>query len=38
MTDHECQFSIDSEKHVRNARAQLRTGGLYQLSVKMEEL
>ena len=28
----------DSEKHVRNARAQLRTGGLYQLSVKMEEL
>lgn len=38
MTEHECQFSIDSEKHVRNARAQLRTGGLYQLSVKMEEL
>lgn len=38
LTDHECQFSIDGEKHVRNAREQLRTNGLYQLSVKMEEL
>lgn len=38
MTDHECQFSIGSEKHMRNAREQLRTGGLYQISVKMEEL
>ena len=38
VTEHECQFSIGSEKHVRNAREQLRTDGLYQISVKMEEL
>lgn len=38
MDDHECQFTIESEKHVRNAREQLRTNGLYQVSVKMEEL
>ena len=38
MTGHECQFTIKSEKHVRNARAQLARGGLYTLSVEMEEL
>ncbi|MBQ3373930.1 MAG: head-tail adaptor protein [Oscillospiraceae bacterium] len=38
MSDHECQFTITSEKHVRNAREQLHTDGLYQLTVKMEEL
>ena len=38
MTDHECQFVISSEQHIRNARAQLSTDGLYQMSVKMEEL
>lgn len=38
MTDHECQFYITGEKHVRDARGQLGTDGLYQLSVKMEEL
>ena len=38
MTDHECQFYISSEKHVKNAREQLHTDGLYTISVKMEEL
>lgn len=38
VTGHECQFTIESEKHVRNARAQWDIGGLYTLSVKMEEL
>ena len=38
MTDHECQLYVGSEKHVKNAREQLRTDGLYQISVKMEEL
>ena len=38
LTAHECQFTIKSEKHVRNARAQLSRGGLYTLSVEMEEL
>lgn len=38
MTAHECQFTIKSEKHVRNARAQLSNGGIYTLSVEMEEL
>jgi quinol monooxygenase YgiN len=38
MTEHECQFAITGEKHVRNAREQLRTDGLYQMTVKMEEL
>lgn len=38
MTDHECQLSIESEKHVRKSREQLRTGGLYKISVTMEEL
>ena len=38
MTAHECQLTVSSEKHIRNARGQLNTGGLYQLSVKMEEL
>ena len=38
ITGHECQFTITGEKHVRNARAQLARGGLYTLSVEMEEL
>ena len=38
LTEHECQFTISSEKHVRNSRAQLATDGLYQMTVKMEEL
>ena len=38
LTAPECQFTIKSEKHVRNARAQLAKGGLYTLSVEMEEL
>lgn len=38
LTDHECQLSITSEKHVRYARDQLTTDGLYEISVKMEEL
>ena len=38
LTEHECQFVINSEKHIRNARAQLSTDGLYQMSVTMEEL
>ena len=38
LTAHECQFTIKSEKHVRNARAQLSRDGLYTLSVEMEEL
>ena len=37
-SNHECQFSIKSEKHIRNAREQLRTNGLYKLSVEIEEL
>lgn len=38
LSDHECQLSIDSEKHVRRSRDQLSTNGLYQISVTMEEL
>ena len=38
LTEHECQLVISSEKHIRDARAQLNRGGLYQLSVTMEEL
>ena len=38
MTAHECQFTIKSEKHVRNARTQLSRGGLYTMAVEMEEL
>ena len=38
MSDHECQFEISSENHIRNARAQLNTDGLYEVSVSMEEL
>ena len=38
MTGHECQFAITGEKHVHRAREQLRTDGLYQMTVKMEEL
>ena len=38
QTEHECQLSITGEKHVRNAREQLLTDGLYQMTVKMEEL
>ena len=37
-TEHECQFAITGEKHVHRAREQLRTDGLYQMTVKMEEL
>ena len=36
MTGHECQFTIKSEKHVRNARAQLARGGLYTSLVSNE--
>ena len=38
MTEHECQFSIDSESHVRYSREQLDVDGLYEVSVSMEEL
>ncbi len=38
MSDHICQLAIKSEKHVRNAREQLSTWVLYQISVEMEEL
>lgn len=38
LSNHECQLSIDSEKHVRRSRDQLSTKGLYQISVTMEEL
>lgn len=38
LSNHECQLMIDSEKHIKNARAQLKTDGLYQISVTMEEL
>lgn len=38
LSDHECQLSITSEDHVRNARDQLGKDGLYQISVTMEEL
>ena len=38
MSDYVCQFVVESEKHIRDARSQLNTDGLYQLSVKMEEL
>ena len=37
-SDHECQFIVESEKHIRDARAQLSRNGLYTLSVTMEEL
>lgn len=38
MTAHECQMTISSERHIRNSRGQLGKGGLYQVSVKLEEL
>ena len=38
FTEHECQLSIESEKHVRYARDLLHTEGLYEVSIKMEEL
>lgn len=38
LSDHECQLSVDSEKHIKGARDQLHTDGLYQISVTMEEL
>ena len=37
-SEHECQFTITSEKHVRNARAQLTTNGLYKVAVEIGEL
>ncbi len=37
-SEHECQFAIKSEKHVRYAREQLRVNGLYKMSVEIEEL
>ena len=38
LSDHECQLSIESEKHIRFSRDLLQTNGLYEISVKMEEL
>ena len=38
ISDHECQLTINSEKHVRHSRDKLKTNGLYQISVTMEEL
>jgi len=38
LSVHECQFSIKGEKHIRYAREQLDTNGLYKLSVEIEEL
>ena len=38
LSAHECQFFIKSEKHIKNARQQLNTNGLYEVSVEMVEL
>jgi len=38
MSDHECQLSIDSENHKKFSREQLSVGGIYEISVTMEEL
>lgn len=38
LSDHECQLSIEKEEHIRYSRDLLRVGGLYKISVKMEEL
>ena len=38
MTEHECQFSIDSETHIKKSKEQLSVQGLYQVSVTMVEL
>lgn len=39
MTAHECQLSVESETHNKNAREQIkRSGGLYKLKVTMTEL
>lgn len=38
LTEHECQLTIDSEKHIRYARDHLSVDGLYEISVTMEEL
>ncbi len=38
LTEHECQLTIDSEKHIRYARDRLNVNGLYEISVTMEEL
>lgn len=38
LTDHECQFTIDSEKHVQYSREQLNVNGLYEVSITVEEL
>lgn len=38
MSDHMCQLTIKSEKHLARSREQLAVNGLYQLNVEMEEL
>ena len=38
LSEYTCQFAIEKESHVRSAKEQLKTKGLYQISVTMEEL
>ncbi len=39
MSDYMCQFEIDSENHVMDARKQIpESGGIYQISVSIVEL
>lgn len=38
FSNHLCQLQITGEKHIRYTRDQLRTDGLYKISVTMEEL
>jgi len=38
LSDHECQFVIGSESHIRYSRDQFDIDGLYEVSVTMEEL
>ncbi len=38
LTSHTCQLSIESEKHIKYSRDKLNVDGLYEVSVKLEEL
>lgn len=38
LSEHECQFIIDSENHIAKSREQLNVNGLYEVSISLEEL
>lgn len=38
LSEHECQFVIESENHIKKSRDQLNVNGLYEVSISLEEL